>query len=1163
MAQSIDDILEEKYKKKISDVFKSIKEEDEFEIMFFNYNNDETNVMKIQQYLNMLKYITAICKMKKDVKMENTNTLDVIYGGSDISENSSYRISINTIDSINTYLNIFQFRENNEVFSILAKKLMDNEKNISIIKKIKDMSKTFNVDDFQFRIRLAKEESVGKSDIKKLEKIKISERNRIRYRFKQRVSAILENNSTCTMRIDLTKTSMVSHLSQLSDTQPIYELELEFLPKTSKISKPDQYIKRMYEETTSILRILQQSRVLISLSESQKVIDNYYSMVGGSEKKKKSLNTRQPHSLEIQHVTDILPNRYCVTDKADGDRYNLVICDRQVYLISTSLQVKKTGIKVDKKYDNTIFDGEYIYLSDKRKYLFMAFDCLFMGGQDVRKTVTFMDRISELDKVIDNCFVEKKQKGFSPKSFKGKFNIDNIIKYHDDQIQKYLLALNNDIENTKDLLVRRKYFIQSTGNQDNEIFKYSSLLWKKYIYNTKTACPYILDGLIYHPLEQKYVTSIKESKFMEYKWKPANKNSVDFYITFERDPKTHEIITVYDNTLGDEVQNKPYRICYLHVGKFIRSEEQPVKFKTAYLFLKDGEVRDSEDMVIQDKTVVEFYYNADMSVDEKFRWVPMRSRYDKTDSVRRHRKKYGNYDETAYKVWRSITNPITMNDFNILANDNVYLKHRNILRGKIDHSLILSERKQNVYYQIVTNLAKPMRNFHNWIKSILIYTYFHPIYEDNKQMTVLDLGIGRGGDMMKFYYTKVKYMVGIDLSNEGLIAATEGAISRYNQVRKTHPNFPKMYFINADAGTLLRSDDQKKVIGNMSPQNKKLLDQFFPNNPKHIVPFDRINCQFVIHYLLRNQPVWTNFCNNLKAYLRPGGYAVFTCFDGGRVVNALKGKEKYFSEYTTEKGEKKIFFEIVKRYSLNEKDKVNGLGNAIDVHLSTISPEGEYETEYLVDKDFITQEFDKNCDMQLIETDTFDKLYNVNRKYFEYSAEYEENVKTRQFLMNAKKYYDLDNEVNSACFEMTRLFRYFVFERRDPRVKHMLKQKGGNTIPGLKSNLRYMTFDDTGETSFLRSILELQKTVPNSPSISPIMDLNVSPQSLMDLASELKKSISIIKPYPMVIESYGKYDDTFILYYVDEAYHPIYELNGNTGDKKIKTVFSKKSSDRA
>ena len=136
MAQSIDDILEEKYKKKISDVFKSIKEEDEFEIMFFNYNNDETNVMKIQQYLNMLKYITAICKMKKDVKMENTNTLDVIYGGSDISENSSYRISINTIDSINTYLNIFQFRENNEVFSILAKKLMDNEKNISIIKKI-------------------------------------------------------------------------------------------------------------------------------------------------------------------------------------------------------------------------------------------------------------------------------------------------------------------------------------------------------------------------------------------------------------------------------------------------------------------------------------------------------------------------------------------------------------------------------------------------------------------------------------------------------------------------------------------------------------------------------------------------------------------------------------------------------------------------------------------------------------------------------------------------------------------------------------------------------------------------------------------------------------------------------------------------------------------
>ena len=46
----------------------------------------------------------------------------------------------------------------------------------------------------------------------------------------------------------------------------------------------------------------------------------------------------------------------------------------------------------------------------------------------------------------------------------------------------------------------------------------------------------MLDGLIYHPLIQSYV--IKNSKFVEYKWKPVDKNSIDFYIEFEKDPDT-------------------------------------------------------------------------------------------------------------------------------------------------------------------------------------------------------------------------------------------------------------------------------------------------------------------------------------------------------------------------------------------------------------------------------------------------------------------------------------------------------------------------------------------------------------------------------------------------------------------------------------------------
>ena len=68
-------------------------------------------------------------------------------------------------------------------------------------------------------------------------------------------------------------------------------------------------------------------------------------------------------------------------------------------------------------------------------------------------------------------------------------------------------------------------------------------------------------------------------------------------------------------------------------------KQTPTPFKEkddlheAYLLLKDGEVRDMDGNMLSDKTVVEFYYNMTPGIPNKFRWVPMRTRYDKTEAV--------------------------------------------------------------------------------------------------------------------------------------------------------------------------------------------------------------------------------------------------------------------------------------------------------------------------------------------------------------------------------------------------------------------------------------------------------------------------------------------------------------------------------------------------
>ena len=63
-----------------------------------------------------------------------------------------------------------------------------------------------------------------------------------------------------------------------------------------------------------------------------------------------------------------------------------------------------------------------------------------------------------------------------------------------------------------------------------------------------------------------------------------------------------------------------------------------------------------------------------------------------------------------------------------------------------------------------------VRHFNNWIKAVLINKYTHLLGYD---LSVLDLGCGRGGDLIKFFQTKVKLYVGADISEESLKNAME------------------------------------------------------------------------------------------------------------------------------------------------------------------------------------------------------------------------------------------------------------------------------------------------------------------------------------------------------------------------------------------------------
>ena len=114
------------------------------------------------------------------------------------------------------------------------------------------------------------------------------------------------------------------------------------------------------------------------------------------------------------------------------------------------------------------------------------------------------------------------------------------------------------------------------------------------------------------------------------------------------------------------------------------------------MFSEEGEV-------FEDNTIVEFRY--DMDRDNKWRWVPLRVRYDKTALLRQNVLEFGNAYHVANSNWQTIHNPIsedmlkTGNDIpNELADDDVYYN-----------------RKGGAYQ------TEAMRDFHNkYVKKLLI-----------------------------------------------------------------------------------------------------------------------------------------------------------------------------------------------------------------------------------------------------------------------------------------------------------------------------------------------------------------------------------------------------------------------------------------------------------
>ncbi|CAH1270850.1 RNMT [Branchiostoma lanceolatum] len=163
-----------------------------------------------------------------------------------------------------------------------------------------------------------------------------------------------------------------------------------------------------------------------------------------------------------------------------------------------------------------------------------------------------------------------------------------------------------------------------------------------------------------------------------------------------------------------------------------------------------------------------------------------------------------------------------------------------------------------------------LRNFNNWIKSMLIADTLRRLRSDSpgSRLCVLDLGVGKGGDLLKWKKGGIDHLVCADLAETSVQQCEE----RYRSMAGRGGRGPRIFTAEFIAADCAKEDLSRRYHD--------------PNTT-----FDLVSCQFVLHYSFESHAQADRMLRNAGERLRPGGFFIGTTPDGYELVRRLKASE--------------------------------------------------------------------------------------------------------------------------------------------------------------------------------------------------------------------------------------------------------------------------------
>lgn len=784
------------------------------------------------------------------------------------------------------------------------------------------------------------------------------------------------------------------------------EIEIEVIG--AKFIAPTAMHREILKLSQKVMGGLQNSDYPVSISEREKVIQEYADMVfkksGRQEKTAKTIRSNDfigPGLVALQ-LPNLSPNNsinirtgYVVTEKVDGERAMMFVSDTgRIYLLTMEMRASFTGLITDNtEYFHTLLDGEMITHDSAGRYInvFAVFDVYFCGGRDVRAH-PFAATTSDVQEV--------KGKGAGQEK-----------KHRLDIVDDIMGALAPHGVGGTPMTIRAKKFYPTPGGGGDIFSAAAHVLWQI----KEGAFAYHVDGLVYMPA----LLGVGGSKPGEtgpnrlarwhhaFKWKPdkpsaqfaGGGNSIDFLVRTKKGGDGKDALTpIFEKgallgsantltqfkTLELQVGFSPARHDILNPCKLLREGgsldtqkgvEKDNKERPDYIARRfeptdpadanagttrvvvhndaNNFMKTEEGEVFGDGTVVEFRYAADRP--EMWRWVPVRVRADKTAEFRKGRQ-FGNDFSTANNNWIAIHYPVTEK---MISQPEESLKGAATAIGGDD-----------VYYRTSSGGVRRsgvMRDFHNLVVKRKLLTGITAA----RGGTLLDLACGKAGDLPKWTAARLKFVLGMDIVCDNLENAKDGACVRVlnAQQRAGAGHVPQALFVCGDATKNVRSG--AAASGPMDAEVLRALFGTDANSFKDVSRlgagvakqsgvgksgFDVVSMQFALHYMFQSRRKFYGFLRNVAECTKMGGVFVGTCFDGMSVFGLLRDTKKG-DEVVERASDGERRWSIVKEYDQTSfPDTDESLGMQITVFQDSI---GQGIKEWLVNFNLLVGALDK------------------------------------------------------------------------------------------------------------------------------------------------------------------------------------------------------------